>query len=158
MISARRILLASVATGMIFMFGCTPGDDPSSAAQPTEPAASATVTTSAPSAEADSVAATKAACAAVEESVAATLKRVAEAEKVGPPEGHLDVSLGYAVGVGAIYHHSFTSSDQVSHAINNLVIAMGDLAEAWEKGPEEAPSTAEFSAAHKRLKEACEAG
>ncbi|WP_231935027.1 hypothetical protein [Micromonospora viridifaciens] len=141
---------------MVVMSGCDDGEksavsDVSNAA-PATPTNSPTATeTGAPTMDA----ATKSACTSIKSDIQAALKRVAAAEKIGPPAGHSAVSAEYSADAAMLYAHAFTSSTAVNDAVKQVADAMSELADAWATAPKKAPSAAPLTAAMKQLDTAC---
>jgi hypothetical protein len=102
-------------------------------------------------------AATESACAAIDKDIQAALKKVAAAEKIGPPAGHSAVSAQYSAGAASLYANAFTTSTTVNDAVKQVATAMSDLADTWAKAPKKAPSKASLNTAVKQLGTACSA-
>jgi hypothetical protein len=85
-------------------------------------------------------AANKDACTKVLGDIDNTTKKVAEAEKIGPPAGHSAVSAQYSLGAAQIYAHSIMAEAPVDSAAEAVADAMSDLADEYAKAPATAPA------------------
>jgi hypothetical protein len=102
-------------------------------------------------------AATKSACATIDKDIQAALKKVASAEKIGPPAGHSAVSAQYSAGAASLYANAFTTSTTVNDAVKDVATEMSELADTWAAAPKKAPSKAALTKAVKQLETACSA-
>ncbi|MEE6262421.1 hypothetical protein [Plantactinospora sonchi] len=101
---------------------------------------------------------TKAVCTKISGDLAATMDKIAEAEKIGPPAGHLAVSAQYSAGAAALYVNTFTGNTAVDDAVEQVAEAMSDLADKYMSPPKKAPSKSGLETAVKQLETACAAG
>ncbi|MGN9812085.1 hypothetical protein ACTMSW_22345 [Micromonospora sp. BQ11] len=156
----RLGLFSSVIAATVVLAGCTDGGG--STGDPVASGAASTAATTpaaSPSATATGAAgldaATASACTAADGEIRTALKKVAEAEKIGPPAGHFAVSAEYSAGAATLYAQAFTTSPAVNDAVKQVGDAMSDLADRWTKAPSKAPSRTALTTAVKRLETAC---
>lgn len=151
----RLGLIGSVVAAMVVLAGCTDGDAPArdraAAGGDTVASAQPTVSGTAPNAE------TTASCATISKDIAATMAKVAEAEKIGPPAGHLAVSAQFSAGAAGLYAHTFTPSTAVNDAAKQVATAMSELADTYGSAPKAKPSRTGLDQAVAQLRSACAA-
>ncbi|MCU7727821.1 hypothetical protein ODJ79_29240 [Actinoplanes sp. KI2] len=145
-----RIVLLGVAVAALA--GCDP--QPGSAPSATKAAPAATTATSA--APANDAATTKA-CADIKQDLKDNATKIAKAQKIGPPAGHIAVSAQWFAGSAAVIAHSIGANDTVGAAADKVQKIMADLAEETNKSGNAKPSTAKLDAAVKELTAACSA-
>ncbi|GAB3335623.1 hypothetical protein RMN56_16050 [Micromonospora halotolerans] len=156
--STRLALLIPATVAVLVMAGCDDGDKPAASGgtgtPTTTPAAVPSATaTAAPGMDA----ATKSACATIDKDIQTALKKVASAEKIGPPAGHSAVSAQYSAGAASLYANAFTTSTAVNDAVKDVATEMSELADTWATAPKKAPSKTALTKAVKQLETACSA-
>ncbi|MFG2052989.1 hypothetical protein ACGFI9_03075 [Micromonospora sp. NPDC048930] len=155
--STRLGLVSPVMLALVVMAGCDDGGGaPAADRTPSGGAAAATAQPSATGATMSD--ATKTACTTISKDIDAALAKVATAEKIGPPAGHLAVSAQFSAGAAGLYAHTFTDSTAVNDAAKQVATAMSDLADAYAKDPKAKPGRAALDGAVTQLKTACAAG
>ena len=161
MLRNRLVTLSVTVLAATVLAGCDDGgDDTASDAAPTTPAASSAAPAPSlePSVPAGLDEATKTACANLDKDIKAAQKQIAEAEKIGPPAGHLAVSAQYSAGAAKLYVHMIGIDGTVNTAAEKVTTAMTGLADEYMKDPKKKPSKAPLTEAVKELTTACAAG
>lgn len=154
--SARLGLIGAAVTAMLVLAGCDDGSDAAGGRATSGGDAPATAQPTATAAKMN--ADTKAACATISDAIKTTRAKVAEAEKIGPPAGHLAVSAEYSAGAAGLYAHMFSASGEVNDAAKQVATAMSDLADTYATAPKAKPSKAALDSAITQLTAACTAG
>ena len=146
----RLGLTCLLVIAAVVMTGCKDDNEATAATgpAPTTPSAAA-------SAAATLDAATKQVCTTLAKDITSTTKKVAAAEKIGPPAGYAAVSAQYSAGAAAFYAHSIGANDEVNDAAEKAATAMSDLADKWGKNPKAKPSKTALSGAGRKLTAAC---
>ncbi|WP_155368917.1 hypothetical protein [Catellatospora vulcania] len=134
---------------VIAMSGCDsqPGSEPSTT--PSVPAASS-------AAPADNGATAKA-CDDIEKDIKDNADKIAKAEKIGPPAGHLAVSAQWAAGSAMVIAHSIGANEAVSAAADKVQQEMMALGDAYMKSATAKPGKQKLEAAIAELTAACSA-
>ena len=83
--------------------------------------------------------------------------KIAKAEKIGPPAGHIAVSAQWIAGSAAVIAHSIGANDAVSAAADTVQQEMMNLGDAYNKSANAKPSKTKLEAAIKELTAACSA-
>jgi hypothetical protein len=140
---------------MIAMSGC----DPQPSSDPSTPSAAPTASSPAPpentTSDAADDAATAKACADFKKDLKDNAAKVAKAEKIGPPAGHIAVSAQWLAASTAIIAHSIGANETVSTAADNVEKEMTALSEAYSDSADAKPSKKKLEAAIKELDAAC---
>ncbi|GAA1582557.1 hypothetical protein [Actinoplanes couchii] len=151
------LLLSSVAA-VALISACDPATESKDAAGTTAPAgqasAPAEVASTAPTVDE----ATKKACTELLAAIEDTAKRVAAAEKIGPPAGHIAVGAEYIAGSADLSAKSIGASPVVADAATEVAGAMDALDEAYQKDPDKKPSKTALNKAVTGLETACGEG
>lgn len=147
------VIVTAVAVG-----GCRTDSGSSDAKSTPRGAASAspTATTSPSGSGAALDPTTKTACSNVKGDIDTTLTKVADAEKIGPPAGHLAVSAQYSAGAAGIYAHIMENIDQkVDQSADQVATALSDLGEKYATPPNGTPDKTALNNAITQFKTAC---
>nr|WP_296072389.1 hypothetical protein [uncultured Actinoplanes sp.] len=153
----RLLLLCSAIAGVVAMTGCDPQPaSEKSTSLPAPAASSAAPATSAPDKPANDAATVKA-CADIRKDIKDNASKVAKAEKVGPPAGHVAVSAQWIAGSAAVIAHSIGANEAVSAAADKVQKEMAELSDAYNKSADARPSKKKLDAAIKDLNAACSA-
>ncbi|MFG1607751.1 hypothetical protein [Actinoplanes sp. NPDC049265] len=152
----RTMLVRSVTAVavMIAMSACDTQSGPEAAGSPPPAPAPATTSAAAPSSSADD-AATREACAAIKTDLKDNEAKVAKAEKIGPPAGHIAVSAQWTAGSTAVLAHSIGASDAVSAAADEVQREMQELSDKYNESAKAKPSRKKLEAAVAKLTAAC---
>ncbi|GAA1611156.1 hypothetical protein ACFQY4_07645 [Catellatospora bangladeshensis] len=145
----NRLVLSGLAfAAAIAMAGCDPqpGSEPS-AASPAPAASSA-----APAVDA----ATAKACADIKKALKDNADKIAVAEKIGPPAGHIAVSAQWTAGSASVIAFSIGASGPVGAAADKVQQEMAALADAYDSATAK-PGKEKLEAALKELDTACSA-
>ncbi|MEV4539757.1 hypothetical protein AB0J82_38890 [Asanoa sp. NPDC049518] len=139
---------------LIAMSGCNPAEP----ADPPAPTVAPTDTASAlpPNNAADDEVTAKA-CDDIKKDIEDNADKIAKAEKIGPPAGHIAVSAQWMAGSAQVIAHSIGANDSVSAAADKVQQEMADLGEATNKSADAKPSKKDLEAAVKELNAACSA-
>lgn len=147
------LLVASVAT-IALVGACdqaVDSDQPGAAGVTSAAAAPTEVASTAPTV--DQV--TKKACTELLASIEDNLKLVAEAEKIGPPAGHIAVGARYIAASADIYAKSIGAAPAVTDAASLVADEMDAMDKAYQKNPDKKPSRTDLNKAIAELKTAC---
>lgn len=151
----RLVLSCSAIAAVIAMTGCD--SQPSSEKTTTLPAPAAS--SAAPATEATTQAANDAAtakaCDDIRKDIKDNARKIAKAEKIGPPAGHIAVSAQWIAGSAAVVAHSIGANNAVSAAADKVQKEMANLSEAYNKSADAKPSKKKLDAAIKELNGAC---
>jgi uncharacterized lipoprotein len=149
-----RIAVSGLAiAAAIAMSGCD--SKPTSEGSATSPAPSAPTDRLPTLAANDGV--TAKACGDIKKDIADNADKVAKAEKIGPPAGHIAVSAQWAAGSAAVIAHSIGANEAVSAAADKVQQEMMKLGDAYNKSADAKPSKKSLEAAIKELNAACPA-
>jgi hypothetical protein len=151
----RLVLSGSAIAAMIAMSGCDP--QPSSDASTTSAASAASSTASANNATnnaADDPVTAKA-CDDIKKEIKDNASKVAKAEKIGPPAGHIAVSTQWIAGSAAVVAHSIGANETVNAAADKIQKEMMDLSDAYNESAKAKPSKKNLEAAIEDLEAAC---
>jgi hypothetical protein len=155
MYRTRLVLTCSAIAALIATSGCDP--QPSSDDSTNPPAAAAP--SAAPASKATTAATKDATTAQACDDLKADLKdnarKVAKAEKIGPPAGHIAVSAQWIAASAAVTAHSIGADDAVGAAAAKVQAEMAELSEAYNKSADAKPSKKKLEAAIKELNAAC---
>ncbi|GHJ45727.1 hypothetical protein Cs7R123_30690 [Catellatospora sp. TT07R-123] len=102
-------------------------------------------------------AATAKACADLTKTIKENADKVAEAEKIGPPAGHLAVSAQWSAGSAAVIVGSIGANATVGAAADKVQQEMMRLGEAYLKSATAKPGKQQLEAAIAELTAACSA-
>src|SRR5699024_7077803 len=147
----RLILTGSAVAAMIAMAGCDPQPRSEAATTPAAPAASSTASAGNTGDTAPGDAATAKACADLKKDLKDNAAKVAKAEKIGPPAGHIAVSAQWTAGSTAILAHSIEANETVSAAADKVEKEMTELSDAYNESADAKPSKKKLEAAVKEL-------
>jgi hypothetical protein len=150
----RLILCGSAIVAMIAMAGCDPQPSSEATTAPAAPTAPSAAPADSPTAAAADDAATVKACADIKKDLKDNATKVAKAEKIGPPAGHIAVSAQWIAGSTAIIAHSIGANETVSAAADKVQKEMTDLSDAYDSADAK-PSKKKLDAAIKELDAAC---
>jgi len=154
-----RIVLTSVAiAAVVAMSGCDPQPASDGATTP-PPAPTASSAAPATSAATDTAidAVTAKACDDIKKDIEDNADKIAKAEKIGPPAGHIAVSAQWTAGSAAVIAHSIGANATVSAAADTVQQEMMNLGEEYNKSAKAKPSKQKLEAAIKKLTVACSA-
>ncbi|MEV7630159.1 hypothetical protein [Actinoplanes sp. NPDC089786] len=162
--SMHRTLLtlgvSAIAT-VLALSGCDTQSDADTSAPAPAPAASsaapADTAPSSPAAEATNDAATVKACENIQKDIKDNAKKVAKAEKIGPPAGHIAVSAQWIAGSAAVVAHSIEANEKVSAAADEVQKEMRTLSDEYNESAKAKPSKKKLDTAIKNLTAACSA-
>jgi ABC-type enterochelin transport system substrate-binding protein len=152
-----RLVLSGLAiVAVIAMSGC---DSEASTSSPAPAGSSAAPTTEAATIPANPAtdAETAKACDDIKKDIADNAGKVAKAEKIGPPAGHIAVSAQWVAGSAAVIAHSIGANEKVSAAADKVQQEMNNLGDAYNKSADAKPSKKNLEAAIKDLTAACSA-
>lgn len=154
----RIVLTGSAIAAVLALSACDPQPTEGSAAPPAPVASSAAPAgTTAPPSEPAIDAVTAKACDDIKKDIEENADKVAEAEKIGPPAGHIAVSAQWTAGSAAVIAHSIGANETVSTAADKVQEEMMSLGDAYNKSAKAKPSKAKLQAAIKELNAACSA-
>lgn len=153
----RLFLSASAIAAVIAMSGCDPQASSEASAASAAPAVSTTASASNATSNAADNAATSKACDNIAKDIKDNATKVAKAEKIGPPAGHIAVSAQWAAGSAAVIAHSIGANETVGAAADKVQQEMMDLGDEYNKSPNAKPSKKKLEAAIKDLDAACSA-
>jgi hypothetical protein len=161
MYRTRTVLSGAAIAAMIAMAGCDPQPSVEKPA-PTltltlAPSPSTVTPTTAPTEDAAEATATAKACGELKNDIKDNAARVAKAEKIGPPAGHIAVSAQWIAGATAVIAHSIGTTPAVSAAAKQVENEMSALSDAYNKSADAKPSQKKLEAAIKNLTTACAA-
>ena len=155
----RTLLTRSVAAiaVVIAMAGCDPqaGTDDATTL-PAPAASSAAPADNATSAAADDEATAKA-CAEIKKDLKENSDKIAEAEKIGPPAGHIAVSAQWAAGSASLIARSTGANETVRAAADEVQAEMMSLSDEYNESAKAKPSKKKLEAAVSKLTGACSA-
>ncbi|WP_143049662.1 hypothetical protein [Asanoa ishikariensis] len=143
---------------LIAMSGCDPqpkSEEPTNSPAPTA-APSDTSSALPPNSAADDAVTAKA-CTDIKKDLEDNADKIAKAEKIGPPAGHIAVSAQWIAGSAAIIAHSIGANEAVSAAADKVQQEMMNLGEETNKSANAKPSKKDLEAAVKELNTACAA-
>ncbi|WP_410811291.1 hypothetical protein [Micromonospora sp. 067-2] len=100
-------------------------------------------------------AATAKVCDAIRKDIKDNADKIAKAEKIGPPAGHIAVSAQWTAGSAAVIAHSIGASETVSAAADKVQQEMMGLSDEYNKSANAKPSRKKLEAAIKDLDAAC---
>ena len=155
----RFVLSGLAIAAMIAMAGCDPQPSTESSATTPAPAASAAApaaSDSTPAQDTAADAATLKACKDLKKDIKDNATKIAKAEKIGPPAGHIAVSAQWAAGSTAVIAHSIGANEAVSTAADKVQNEMMALSDATNKSAAK-PSKKKLDAAISDLNAACSA-
>jgi len=153
-----RLVLSAVAiAAAIAMSGCDPQPSSETSTTSSEPAASASAPATTATKDAADAAATAKACKELKKDIKDNATKVAKAEKIGPPAGHIAVSAQWTAGSTAILAHSIGTPAAVSAAADKVQAEMMALGDAYNKSASAKPSKKKLDAAIDDLNAACAA-
>jgi hypothetical protein len=149
------VISAVIAAGALS--ACTPDEKKSTeAAAPPATATSAVAPAETSQAPLGLDAATKKACTTLFAAIKDNDKKVAEAEKIGGPVGHVAVGAQYLAGAADLYAKSLEATEtKVMDAAGKVGDEMTALDAAWQKNPKKKPSEAALNKSIDELKAAC---
>ena len=152
----RTVIVRSVSALAVVLAvaGCTPASDTDRTTAAPAPASAPAATTPSP---AGNDAATVEACEAIAKDIKDNAKKVAEAEKIGPPAGHIAVSAQWIAGSAAITEHTIGANETVSKAAEAVQKEMMTLSDEYNESAKAKPSKKNLDAAIKDLNTACAA-
>ncbi len=154
-----RIVLTSLAiAAVVAMSGCDPqptSDGPTTPPPAPTPSSAAPASTAASDTGIDAV--TAKACDDIKKDIKDNADKVAKAEKIGPPAGHIAVSAQWTAGSAAVIAHSIGANETVSAAADKVQQEMMNLGEEYNKSADAKPSKQKLEAAIKELNAACSA-
>jgi hypothetical protein len=151
----RLFLSVSAVAAMIAMAGCDPQPSSDTSAPTAAPAATSAAPADSPAADPADAAATAKACTDIKADLKDNASKVAKAEKIGPPAGHIAVSAQWTAGSTAIIAHSIGANEAVSTAADKVQKEMMDLGDAYNESAGAKPSKKKLEAAVKELDAAC---
>ncbi|SDS79891.1 hypothetical protein [Actinoplanes derwentensis] len=148
------LLLSSVA--MVALIGACDSatESTDTAGTPASPAVPAEAASAAPTVDE----ATKKACTELLAAIDDNAKLVAEAEKIGPPAGHIAVGAQYIAGSMDLYAKAIGAGPAVTEAASKVADEMDALDKAYQKNPDKKPSKADLAEAITGLEAACGQG
>lgn len=149
----RLVLSGLAVAAAITMSGC----DPQPAAEPSAAAPAPAASSAAPSAAPADDAATVKACADIKKAIDDNASKIAKAEKIGPPAGHMAVSAQWSAGSAMVIAYSIGANETVSAAAGKVQQEMMALGEAYLKSATAKPGKQQLEAAIKELDAACSA-
>jgi len=149
----RFVLTSSAIAAVIAMSGCDP--QPTSATSSTSPAPVASA--AAPTQDATEDAVTAKACKDLKKDIRENTAKIARAEKIGPPAGHIAVSAQWIAGSTAIVAHSIGADEAVSAAADKVQKEMMAMSDKYNESADAKPSKKKLEAAIKDLNAACSA-
>ncbi|GIE33716.1 hypothetical protein Ait01nite_067610 [Actinoplanes italicus] len=158
MLIKRYAIVVSSVIAVAALSACTPTEKKSTetAAPPAAPAASAAAPVETSLAPVGLDAATKKACTTLFAAIKDNDKKVAEAEKIGGPVGHVAVGAQYLAGAADLYAKSLDATEtKVMDAAGKVGDEMTALDGAWQKNPKKKPSEAALNKSIDELKAAC---
>ena len=153
MYRTRLVLSGSAIAAVIAMSGCDPQPSSEKSTVPPDPAASSI----GPAKNAADDAVTAKACEDIKKDIKDNAQKVAKAEKIGPPAGHIAVSAQWTAGSAAVIAHSIGANDAVSAAADEVQKEMMGLGDAYDKSADATPSKKKLEAAIADLNAACSA-
>jgi hypothetical protein len=151
----RLILTGTAIAALIAIAGCDPASSPDASTPAAAPTTPSTASASSPAADPAADAATAKACDDIKADLKDNDKKVAKAEKIGPPAGHIAVSAQWTAGSTAILAHSIGANDTVSAAADKVQAEMMSLSDAYNESAKAKPSKKKLEAAIKELEAAC---
>jgi len=152
----RLVLGGSAIAAVIAVSACDPAtttEKSTASAAPVVAATTAPATTAPPAKDA----ATEKACTDIKADIKDNAAKVAKAEKIGPPAGHIAVSAQWTAGSTAVIAHSIGANDAVSAAADKVQKEMFAVGEEYNKSAKAKPSKQKLDAAIKELDTACAA-
>jgi len=151
----KLVLSTSAIAAVIATSGCDP--QPSSENTATIPATVVSAPVPATSTAGGTAidAATAKACNDLKKDIKDNAEKVAKAEKIGPPAGHIAVSAQWTAGSTAVIAHSIGANDTVSAAADTVQKEMMALGDAYNASANAKPSKKKLEAAIKDLTAAC---
>jgi len=152
----RLVLGGSAIAAVIAVSACDPATSTEKTTTSAAPVAAAT-TAAATSAPPTKDAATEQACTDIKKDIKENATKVAKAEKIGPPAGHIAVSAQWTAGSTAVIAHSIGANDAVSAAADKVQKEMFAVGEEYNKSAKAKPSKQKLDAAIKELDAACAA-
>jgi hypothetical protein len=153
----RFVLSGLVIAAFIAMTGCDTRSTSEGAAPTTPAATTPAVSAPAPTSAAVNDAATEKACDDIKKDIDDNADKIAKAEKIGPPAGHIAVSAQWVAGSAAVIAHSIGANETVGAAADKVQQEMMDLGDEYNKSPNAKPSKKKLEAAIKDLDAACSA-
>ena len=155
----RTLLTRSVSAVAVVlaMAGCDPQPSPDESTTTPPPAASSAAPADEATSSAANDAATAKACDDIKKDLKENAAKVADAEKIGPPAGHVAVSAQWIAGSTAIIAHSIGANEIVRTAADEVQKEMMSLSDAYNESPKAKPSKKKLDAAVKNLTAACSA-
>ncbi|MDG4824625.1 hypothetical protein O7635_22475 [Asanoa sp. WMMD1127] len=154
----RLVLTGAAVVAVLAMSACDtePAAESAATSAPAAPTSAAPTTAAATTAPAvDGV--TAKACADIKKDIEDNADKVAEAEKIGPPAGHIAVSAQWTAGSAAVIAHAIGANPTVSAAADKVQQEMMALGDAYNKSAKAKPSKKKLEAAIKELNIACSA-
>jgi hypothetical protein len=150
------VLGGSAIAAVIAMSACDPATSTEKTTTSAAPVAAAT-TSAATTAPPTKDAATELACTDIKKDLEENATKVAKAEKIGPPAGHIAVSAQWTAGSTAVIAHSIGANSAVSAAADKVQKEMFAIGEEYNKSAKAKPSKQKLDAAVKELDAACAA-
>lgn len=99
--------------------------------------------------------ATRKACTELLASIDKNLKVATDAEKIGPPAGHIAAGAAYIAASADIYAKSIGTNPVVTDAADKVADEMDAMDKAWQKDPDKKPARTDLNKAITGLKTAC---
>ncbi|BCJ51397.1 hypothetical protein Asp14428_28720 [Actinoplanes sp. NBRC 14428] len=155
--SIRLVLTLPAVAAAMALAACDPA--PKTTASTTPPAsapAGAAPTAGADSGPADDAATVKA-CKDLRKDIDDNADKIAKAEKIGPPAGHIAVSAQWAAGAAAVTAHSIGADEAVGTAAEKVREEMRSLGDKYNESAGAKPSRKKLNDAVKALNAACSA-
>ncbi|SNS93975.1 hypothetical protein SAMN05421812_102438 [Asanoa hainanensis] len=153
----KLFLTGVTITALVALSGCGTETKSEETASSPAPAATSAAPTTVPTTAPAIDAITAQACADIKKDVKDNADKIAKAEKIGPPAGHIAVSAQWIAGSAAVIAHSIGANATVSAAADKVQQEMMTLGEETNKSARAKPSRKALDAAVAEFNTACSA-